>query len=209
MVRTYYNRSLGRLNLLDFLLPRNSLVDGQLEPRIKTDERPHLFFVDTTIEGANPSARARSNGTWDQNTASSQAFNRFGVGGFASAAPTPAGKLLAGGAQTPDPQLVPWWYYFELSTIYFQTAGPWTPDRTRGSTNLAKAQLKSPCRTRFMKAKGNYLSYMTSFYKVLQSQKYFVKMKLVGVEVEIQMKEKEKFRFANESAWKLSKIWKS
>ena len=51
--RIWCTRSLGRLNLLDFLLRHNALVGGHPGPRKKADG--HLLLVDTTIEGASPS----------------------------------------------------------------------------------------------------------------------------------------------------------
>ena len=55
MVRIWCTCSLGRLNLLDFLLRHNALVGGHPGPRKKADELPLLLLVDTTIEGASPS----------------------------------------------------------------------------------------------------------------------------------------------------------
>ena len=49
-------RSLGRLNLLDFLLRHSALVGGRPRSRgKKTDKQPLLLLVDTTIESSSPS----------------------------------------------------------------------------------------------------------------------------------------------------------
>ena len=55
MVRVWFTRSLGILNLLDILLRHNALVGGHPGPGKKADEQPLLLLVDTAIEGANPS----------------------------------------------------------------------------------------------------------------------------------------------------------
>jgi hypothetical protein len=55
MVRILCTRSLGRLNLLDFLLRHNALVGGHPGPRKKADEQPLLLLADTPIEGVSPS----------------------------------------------------------------------------------------------------------------------------------------------------------
>ena len=46
MVRKLLTRSLGRLNLMGFLLCHSALVDGQPEPRIQADEHP--FYISFT-----------------------------------------------------------------------------------------------------------------------------------------------------------------
>jgi hypothetical protein len=66
MVRIWCTRSLGRLNLLDFLLRHNALAGGHPGPRKKTDAQPLLLLVDTAIEGARLPTRARNNDTWDR-----------------------------------------------------------------------------------------------------------------------------------------------
>ena len=55
MVRIWCTRSLGRLNLLDFLLRQNVLVGGHPGSRKKEDKQPFLVLGDTTIERASPS----------------------------------------------------------------------------------------------------------------------------------------------------------
>jgi hypothetical protein len=54
MVRILCTRSLGRLNLLDFLLRHHALVGGHPGSWEKADEQPLLILVDTAIEGASP-----------------------------------------------------------------------------------------------------------------------------------------------------------
>ena len=53
-MRTMCIRSIGRFNLLNFLLCHSALVDGQPVHRIKSSEKPLLLHVDTTTEGASP-----------------------------------------------------------------------------------------------------------------------------------------------------------
>jgi hypothetical protein len=50
-----FTRSLGRLNLLDFLLCHNALVGGHPGPQEKADEQPLLLLVNTTIDDESPS----------------------------------------------------------------------------------------------------------------------------------------------------------
>jgi|AntAceMinimDraft_5_1070358.scaffolds.fasta_scaffold613688_1 hypothetical protein len=64
MVCIWCARSLGRLNFLDLMLRHNALVGGYPGPRIR--QMNILLLVDTTIEGASPSHRARNNDTWDR-----------------------------------------------------------------------------------------------------------------------------------------------